>query len=144
MTGTDVHHPSAAAHVWLTINAANHTKEAIMEEIRHRRTSFLFDPSGTRPREWVGSSSAYRRFIPLTRLGDYFGMFYSNNKGMYSFQGTFCHPEMFEVNNDVAGWFIFWILVFIVIFEFIRWCFIFAFKKWSGYRKRCADPPPCA
>ncbi|KAI8643301.1 Polymerase/histidinol phosphatase-like protein [Parasitella parasitica] len=129
MVGMDIHHPSVGAQVWLTVNAANMSRTSIMEEIRNRRTSFLFDPAGTRPRTYVDSPASYLTLTPLTYLGDYFGMFYNDDKGMYSFQGTFCHPEIITVNGTVIGWFIFWVVVFVLTFELVRLCVIWAFQK---------------
>ncbi|CAO3688321.1 unnamed protein product [Rhizopus stolonifer] len=86
MVGMDLHHPSVGAQTWLTVNAANMTRASIMDEIRNRRTSFLFDPAGTRPRVYVDAPARYKLLTPLLALGDYFGMFYTDMKGMYSFQ----------------------------------------------------------
>ena len=92
MVGMDIHHPSVGAQVWLTVNAANMSRTVIMEEIRSRRPSSLFDPAGTRPRVYVYSPPSYFTLTPLTSLGDYFGMFYYDDKGMSSFKGIFFHP----------------------------------------------------
>ncbi|KAI8979286.1 Polymerase/histidinol phosphatase-like protein [Mycotypha africana] len=120
MVGMDLHHPSVGAQVWLTVNTPSMTKAAILNEIRNRRTSFLFDPAGTRPRAYVDSPASFKALEPLMYLGDYFGMFYDNYKGMYSFQGTFCHPEILRVQSSVIGWFIFWIIVLMTAFELTR------------------------
>ncbi|KAI8369562.1 Polymerase/histidinol phosphatase-like protein [Radiomyces spectabilis] len=120
MTGTDLHHPSVAANVWLVVNAVNNTRKAIMDEIRARRTSFLFDPAGTPQRAYPVPSKKYALLSPLLTLGGYFGIFYSDSKGMYSFQGTFCHPEKLQVHKDVIGWFIFWVFIGIIAFELVR------------------------
>lgn len=136
MVGSDIHHPSVGAQGWLTINAPNMTKAAIMQEIRNRRTSLLFDPAGTAPRAYVGSPSAYNLLTPLMSLGDYFGMFYSDDKGMYSFQGTFCQPEILAVNGSVIGWFIFWCIVFLIVFELTRFFVIWALSRFNLYRRQ--------
>ncbi|KAI8879982.1 hypothetical protein K501DRAFT_17336 [Backusella circina FSU 941] len=136
MTGMDLHHPSVGANVWLTINTPTMTKEAIMNEITQRRTSFLFDPAGTRPRVYVDSPATFKLLEPLSSLGDYFGMFYDDNKGMYSFQGSFCQPEMLQANGSVVGWFIFWMLVFVISFELVRWCVMWGTQRWVDYRRR--------
>ncbi|KAI8336986.1 Polymerase/histidinol phosphatase-like protein [Chlamydoabsidia padenii] len=120
MVGSDVHHPAVPANAWLTINSPANTKSAIMNEIIARRTSFLFDPTGTPQRAYADNSQAYDRLSPLTLLGDYFGMFYTDNKGMYSFQGSFCQPEQLAIRNNVIGWFIFWLIIFILVFELTR------------------------
>jgi hypothetical protein len=129
MIGMDIHHPSVGAQVWLTVNATNLTRASIMDEIRNRRTSFLFDPAGTRPRVYVNSPTSYVTLTPLTWLGDYFSMFYSDSKGMYSFQGTFCHPEILTVNGSVIGWFIFWVIVLMMAFELVRLITIWSLGK---------------
>lgn len=129
MVGSDIHHPSVGAQGWLTVNAPNMTKAGIMQEIRAKRTSFLFDPAGTQPRVYVDSPSAYNLLTPLTLLGTYFSMFYSDSKGMYSFQGTFCQPEIFSVNGSVIGWFIFWVIIFLIVFELTRLSVIWATSK---------------
>ncbi|RUS12569.1 hypothetical protein BC937DRAFT_87509 [Endogone sp. FLAS-F59071] len=36
---------------------------------------------------------------------------------MYSFQGTFCQPEVFEVYTDMIGWFVAYVLFGIVVYE---------------------------
>jgi hypothetical protein len=120
MVGSDIHHPAIPANAWLTVNSPAMNKSAIMQEIIARRTSFLFDPTGTPERVSVASSPAYDQLTPLTWLGDYFGMFYTEDKGMYSFQGSFCHPEQFAIRNNVIGWFLFWLLLFVLAFELVR------------------------
>ncbi|KAL0087954.1 polymerase/histidinol phosphatase-like protein [Phycomyces blakesleeanus] len=121
MTGTDVHHPSVGANVWLTVNVTKMDRQSIMQEIRNRHTSFLLDPAGTRQRSYSDSQPrSYNRLLPLTALGGYFSMFYTDYKGMYSFHGTFCHPERLIVHGDLVGWFIFWVLVGLLMFEIVR------------------------
>ncbi|KAG2174493.1 hypothetical protein INT44_006756 [Umbelopsis vinacea] len=120
MTGTDVHYPNVPANAWTLLQAANYTKESILNEIKARRTSFLFDPTGTNARSYPSENAAYWQLAPLTTLGDYFNSFYSDSKGMYSFQGTFCQPEVLEVHNSMIGWFIFWLFISIVVFELVR------------------------
>lgn len=139
MVGMDLHHPSVGAQVWLTVNASTLDKSAIMQEIRDRKTSFLFDPAGTRPRAYVDSPSSYNTLVPLTWLGDYFGMFYNDYKGMYSFQGSFCHPEMLSVNGSIIGWFLFWIIVFMVVFELVRFVSIWSVAKLINKKQKRRD-----
>ncbi|KAI9304848.1 Polymerase/histidinol phosphatase-like protein, partial [Cunninghamella echinulata] len=119
MIGTDVHHPSVPANAWLTVNSPSMNKTDIMNEIIARRTSFLYDPTGTPYLSYPTTPSLYNFLTPLTWLGDYFGMFYTVDKGMYSFQGTFCHPEKLVVKSAVIGWFIFWSLLLFISFELV-------------------------
>ncbi|KAI8988808.1 Polymerase/histidinol phosphatase-like protein [Pilobolus umbonatus] len=129
MVGTDIHHPTSAAETWLTIQSPNMTKEAILNEIRNRRTSFLSDPAGTRPRVYVDYAASYNMLRPLLDMGSYFTMFYSDSKGMYDFQGSFCHPQVFKVHGNLIGWFVFWVVVFIVSFEVVRLGFLWITRK---------------
>jgi hypothetical protein len=133
MTGSDVHYPDVPANAWTLVQTTNYTKQAILQEIRARRTSFLFDPTGTNPRAYPSENSAYWQLAPLTTLGSYFNSFYSDSKGMYSFQGTFCQPEVLEVHNSMIGWFIFWVIVSILIFEIVRAVVI---TLWSLLRRK--------
>ncbi|CAO3674285.1 unnamed protein product [Umbelopsis vinacea] len=133
MTGSDVHYPDVPANAWTLVQTTNYTKQAILQEIRARRTSFLFDPTGTNPRAYPSENSAYWQLAPLTTLGSYFNSFYSDSKGMYSFQGTFCQPEVLEVHNSMIGWFMFWIIVSILIFEIVRAIVI---TLWSLLRRK--------
>ncbi|KAI9484535.1 Polymerase/histidinol phosphatase-like protein [Zychaea mexicana] len=125
MVGTDVHHPSVAANAWLAVQAAEFTKQGVIDAIRARRTSFLMDPAGTRPRDYPGRTAKYDTLLPLSALGTYFSMFYTDYKGMYSFQGTFCHPQRVEIHNSVIGWFNFWFLIFMLVYELVRGAVIF-------------------
>lgn len=143
MVGSDIHHPAVPANAWLTINSPARTKSAIMDEIIARRTSFLFDPTGTPQRAYSDSSSFYDRLVPLTALGDYFGMFYTDNKGMYSFQGTFCHPEQLDIRSNVIGWFIFWLVIFILVFELVRSLLVTIVSQLVLYLKRRRSPDLC-
>ncbi|ORX62163.1 PHP domain-like protein [Hesseltinella vesiculosa] len=127
MIGTDVHHPSVPVNAWLTVNSPAMNKSSIMNEITARRTSFLYDPTGTPQRVYPDTSSGYEQLMPLTSLGDYFGMFYSIDKGMYSFQGTFCQPQQFQIQNNVIAWFIFWLIILMVVYELVR-----AFVTWAA------------
>lgn len=119
MIGTDVHHPSVPVNAWLTVNSPRMNKTDIMNEIIARRTSFLYDPTGTPQRAYPTTPTLYDFLTPLTWLGDYFGMFYTDDKGMYSFQGTFCHPEKLVVKSAVIGSFIFWFLLLFFGFELV-------------------------
>ncbi|KAG2172323.1 hypothetical protein INT43_004865 [Umbelopsis isabellina] len=120
MTGSDVHYPNVPANAWTLLQTTNNTKAAILNEIRARRTSFLFDPTGTNQRAYPNDNSNFWKLAPVTGLGDYFGGFYSDSKGMYSFQGTFCQPEELQVHSSMIGWFIFWLLLSVLVFELVR------------------------
>lgn len=139
MVGTDVHHPSTPAQTWLAVQAPNMTRAGIMQAIRARQTSFLMDPAGTPQRAYPTTNAGYSTLLPLTALGAYFGMFYSDTKGMYSFQGTFCQPEQLVVNGNVIGWFIFWLLLLVLIFELLRLAVLCSASMMMAWRLR--SPP---
>ncbi|KAI9310944.1 Polymerase/histidinol phosphatase-like protein [Dichotomocladium elegans] len=124
MVGTDIHSASMGAATWLVAQAANFTRAAIVDALRARRTSFLMDPAGSRRMVYPSTPSKFEMLLPLTGLGSYFGMFYTDYKGMYSFQGTFCQPERLEVHGNVIGWFIFWLFIFMVVYELARFIVI--------------------
>jgi predicted metal-dependent phosphoesterase TrpH len=63
ITGTDMHYPepgmsiyrharhvsdATAVHAWTLLEAAEYTEEAIMQQLRDRRTSFIYDAYGRR------------------------------------------------------------------------------------------------
>src|SRR5438270_617066 len=76
MTGSDVHYPYVPANAWTVLNTQNFSKQAILDEVRARRTSFLFDATGTRPRAYPVDNPAYYRLAPLMTMSDYFANFY--------------------------------------------------------------------
>ena len=59
LTGSDVHSPSTGAYAWTVLNVPNITYDGIMAELRAKRTSFLFDATGTRPRVYPKKNPAY-------------------------------------------------------------------------------------
>ncbi|KAG0040915.1 hypothetical protein BGZ83_002414 [Gryganskiella cystojenkinii] len=123
MTGTDVHYPDANAFSWTILNTNNNRTAAnILTELKARRTSFLFDPTGTQPLAYPPESHAYYRTAPPTLLGQYFQMFWNDQTGMYSFQpeGGFCHEEFVTIRWRLIGYFIGWILIGFLIFEAAR------------------------
>ncbi|ORY07436.1 PHP domain-like protein [Basidiobolus meristosporus CBS 931.73] len=119
ITGGDVHYPGAA-YAWTVMKTANFSAASIIEELKNRRTSFLFDPTGTRPRVYAPMNPAFKRIAPLTYLGNYFGNFYDDNRGMYSFQGSFCQPSHFTVHKSMFFYFVLYALAFFLTFEVTR------------------------
>ncbi|KAJ1733767.1 hypothetical protein LPJ61_001409 [Coemansia biformis] len=122
LTGSDMHYPGSS-FAWTTINARNRSANAILNEIRNRRTSFLLDASGTRPIQSPPYAKQYFRYAPWGMLGDYFNGYADRNTGMYSFQGTFCQREIMDVHGSMIGWFFLWLLVSIVVLEILYWFF---------------------
>ncbi|KAJ1845748.1 hypothetical protein LPJ70_002369 [Coemansia sp. RSA 2708] len=122
LTGSDMHYP-ASSYAWTTINATDRSAEAILDEIRNRRTSFLLDASGTRPVQDPPFKDDYFKYAPWGLIGDYFYGYADRYRGQYSFQGTFCQPEVVDRHGAMMGWFFLWLLVSILVLEILYWFF---------------------
>ncbi|KAF9978451.1 hypothetical protein BGZ73_002347 [Actinomortierella ambigua] len=123
MTGNDIHYPDTSAYTWTILNTnGNRTKENIMAQLRARRTSFLFDPTGTRNLAYPGENPAFFRNAPPTLLGQYFQMYWVSKTGMYSFspEGGYCQESELWFRWPLIGWFIAWVLAGFFIFEAAR------------------------
>ncbi|KAF9294844.1 hypothetical protein BGZ74_011073 [Mortierella antarctica] len=123
MAGTDVHYPDSGAFGWTILNTNNNrTQDSIMAQLRARRTSFLFDPTGSQPVAYPPESVEYYKSAPPTLLGQYFQMFWSDQTGMYSFspEGGFCHEETVTIRWKLIGFFVAWVLVGFLLFEAAR------------------------
>jgi len=79
--------------------------------------------------------------LPITLLADYWTSFYSESKGMYSFQETFCHPRKFVMHWESYIWFSLWCLIFFTFYEIGRILFIKGYEYFSmlKLRKRVDD-----
>ncbi|KAJ2214309.1 hypothetical protein IW140_003500 [Coemansia sp. RSA 1813] len=122
VTGSDMHVPGSS-YAWTTVNATDRSAEAIMDELRNRRTSFLLDPSGTRPIQNPPYSSGYLKYAPWGLIGDYFYGYADRYRGQYSFQASFCQNEVVDIHNRMIGWFFLWLLVAIAVLEILYWFF---------------------
>ncbi|KAJ1883390.1 hypothetical protein H4R99_000711 [Coemansia sp. RSA 1722] len=120
LAGSDMHHPGSS-YAWTTINARSMSAEDILDEIRNRRTSFLFDPSGTRPVQSPPYSDGYLRYAPWGLVGDYFYGYADRSRGQYSFQATFCQNEVVDIHNTMIGWFLLWLIVSIIALQILYW-----------------------
>ncbi len=73
ITGTDMHAPgylgTGAVHGWTIIDAANFSKEAVMEQLQNKNTSILYYPQGV-------VSSRYLALQPFYYLGKSISNFY--------------------------------------------------------------------
>ncbi|KAI9503353.1 Polymerase/histidinol phosphatase-like protein [Coemansia spiralis] len=116
MTGSDVHAPSRA-YAWTVLKAQNLTKEAVMDEISHARTSFLFDPTGNSAGDIPKYTRHYLALAPLTGLSDYFDVFYDRYKGQYSFHGSFCQRDIVDIHATSIGCFVVYLAAVVVILE---------------------------
>ncbi|KAF9158377.1 hypothetical protein DFQ26_007719 [Actinomortierella ambigua] len=123
MTGNDIHYPDTSAYTWTILNTnGNRTKENIMAQLRARRASFLFDPTGTRNLAYPSENTAYYRAAPPTLLGQYFQMYWVSKTGMYSFspEGGYCQESELWFRWPLIGWFIAWVLAGFFIYEAAR------------------------
>ncbi|KAG9304340.1 hypothetical protein G9A89_019902 [Geosiphon pyriformis] len=100
LTGSDVHSPSTGAYSWTTIRAPNKTMAGVMAELHAKRTSFLFDPTGTRPRAYPKDNPIYFKMLPITLLAEYWTSFYSETRGMYSFQERLSLRRVSSANQE--------------------------------------------
>ncbi|KAG0240750.1 Polymerase/histidinol phosphatase-like protein [Mortierella sp. GBAus27b] len=120
ITGADVHYPTSSAFSWTILNTnGNRTAENIMAQLKARRTSFLFDPTGTQNIEYPPENPNYVKTAVPTNLGLYFQMFWFDQTGMYSFspEGGFCHQEYITIRYRMIGYFLAWVLVGFLFFE---------------------------
>lgn len=123
ITGADVHYPDSNAFSWTILNTnGNRTFDNIMAQLRARRTSFLFDPTGTQPLAYPPESSLYFKTAPPTLLGQLFQMFWISQTGMYSFSptGGTCHQEYVAIRWELIGYFIAWVFIGFLLFEAAR------------------------
>ncbi|KAG0322307.1 hypothetical protein BGZ99_003397 [Dissophora globulifera] len=137
ITGTDVHYPDTNAFSWTILNTnGNRSAENIMAQLRARRTSFLFDPTGTQPLAYPPTTSNYFATAPPTLLGQYFQMFWTDQTGLYSFspQGGFCHQEYITIHYKLIGYFVGWIFVGFLLFEAAR--LVIVGLIWGPFQRR--------
>jgi hypothetical protein len=118
ITGSDLHSMDSA-YAWTVLNATEFTEQGILTQLRNRRTSFLLDSGGTRMRAYPDYTQQWTVFGSLLLMGDYFSSFYDENKGMYSFQGSFCQQRMFRVNVGYTAWFVLWCLLIILLVDLV-------------------------
>ncbi|KAJ1823549.1 hypothetical protein LPJ56_002963 [Coemansia sp. RSA 2599] len=118
MTGSDVHKPNTA-FAWTVLRAKTLSKDAIMEEIRGARTSFLFNPTGNRAKTIPAYSSRYLALAPLVELADYFGTFYDRYSGQYSFHGTHCQRDIVDFHGLSVGCFVLYLIAGALLFELV-------------------------
>ncbi|RHZ70845.1 hypothetical protein Glove_265g9 [Diversispora epigaea] len=121
LTGTDVHHPSSVAHSWTVLNSPNMTVQGIMTELREKRTTFFFDATGPRQVYYPNENPTYYKLLPLFAITNIWNSFYDDYRGMYSFQGTFCHQRKIVIHWRSYWWFVLWCLIFFGFYELGRW-----------------------
>ena len=150
LSGADMHYP-VPTQAWTIMKTANLSREAIMTELRAKRTTFLFDAAGI-PASLLGGESlnvygqetgAYTVNTPLAMLGEYAGMFYDHRSAMPSFQGTMCAASVTRVYPDRIGWFVLQAILFFIMFEvlfFLLWTFVFPWIRTQWLRCKQIRP----
>ncbi|KAK3839648.1 MAG: Polymerase/histidinol phosphatase-like protein [Linnemannia gamsii] len=137
ITGADVHYPDSNAFSWTILNTnGNRTADNILAQLKARRSSFLFDPTGTQPLAYPPENPLYFRTAPPTLMGQYFQMFWIDKSGMYSFipgEGT-CHAEEFIIRWSLIGYFILWVFIGFLIFEAAR--LVIVGCCWGPFQRR--------
>ncbi|CAG8476916.1 2985_t:CDS:2 [Cetraspora pellucida] len=134
ISGSDVHFPSEGAYAWTLLKAGNKTVEGIMSALRGKATSFLFDATGTRPRYYPADNKEYFALLPITALANVFASFYDDYRGMYSFQGGFCHERKIVVHWISYWYFILYCLLFFIIYELLRKAVKSMFARYKKFR----------
>ncbi|CAG8466929.1 5918_t:CDS:2 [Gigaspora rosea] len=130
ISGSDIHHPSDGAYAWTLLNAPNKTFEGIMAALRGKETSFFFDATGTRPRYYPAYNRNYLASLPLISFANAF-TFFDDYRGMYSFQGGFCHERKFVVHWLSYFYFVLYCLIFFTLYELARKVVKLAYAKYK-------------
>jgi predicted metal-dependent phosphoesterase TrpH len=76
ITGTDMHRPdqleAGAVHGWTILNASEFTEDAVMVELRARRTEIIVNYAGYRDQGTYEENPLYMAVFPLAELGSIF------------------------------------------------------------------------
>jgi len=94
-TGSDIH-SIGYANEWMLLNATEFSEEAIMEALRSRKSSFIFDnigyPAFTNQDAPVYNPK-YIYSFPFIIIGQFFHQFFYQTSGTYSFVDGHCGDE---------------------------------------------------
>ena len=77
ITGTDMHYPMDVV-AWTLLNTTEFTAEAIMDELRVRNTTILYNATGSVDNSVSYNNAWYDIFSPFIFLGEMFEEYYSN------------------------------------------------------------------
>jgi len=133
VAGTDVHE-IGYTHQWTLLNVpGNITEEGILQSLKTRNTSFIFDVIGhyaPTKRSIPPENKSYLAAIPWLLLGQLFHSFYwrSESTGPYSFVDGYCTKDptspSWEFDKTAifitVGWFLVVWLFFEIFFALIR------------------------
>ena len=138
LTGTDLHYPTSPAYAWTLLSTPSFSSESLLKTLHSRpSTSFLFDPAGTRFISYPPQRSVYNAFLPIVGLTDYWTSFYEENRGMYSFRGSYCQERNMVLHWESYVTFVVMCLCVLLWMEFVLWAVKLVggkFKKsnWGG------------
>jgi hypothetical protein len=85
--GTDMHYPDRGVNGWTTLIPANFSEEAIMEELKAKRTSFIFNAIDSPYSANLQFSSQNVILDPFFKIAEFVKGYYWVSEGMYSFTG---------------------------------------------------------
>ncbi len=86
ITGTDMHGPMEV-NGWTLMNTTEFTAEAVMEELRARNTTIVYNTTGSTDYSVRYDNLWYDVFSPLIFLGEMFEDLYGNHPSIYIFFG---------------------------------------------------------
>eukprot|EP00026_Physarum_polycephalum_P007152 Phypoly_transcript_07208.p1 GENE.Phypoly_transcript_07208~~Phypoly_transcript_07208.p1 ORF type:complete len:396 (+),score=59.16 Phypoly_transcript_07208:348-1535(+) len=121
VAGTDSHE-LGAAHAWtlLNVNPNNITEESIMDALRSKKTSFIFDEVGYQPPvvSQAKPNPWYTVAYPWIIVGNFFHSYYDKVTGTYSFVNGYCgFGEMIVVHKNYIWATVFWALIVWLVLE---------------------------
>jgi hypothetical protein len=110
--GTDMHAPSRGVNGWTTIIAKNFSEEAVWQELKERRTSFIYNATDSPYKAYATYTAQNWIYDPLFRVGNMLLDYYSLDRGIYSFvkdsngNGIFCEEAVVTIQWDMIFVFI--------------------------------------
>lgn len=113
LAGSDMHSPAAGSFSYTLMRCANYTADAVLAELRARRTEILFD--AVPPRSFITGTP--RRtgkgvfLAPWIAIGEWAQVFYRYETFQYSFINGFCTPSAFAISWNVIGVALFLVLL---------------------------------
>jgi len=121
ITGTDMHHPERGVNAWTTLIPANFSEEAIFEELKARRTSFIYNAIDTPYGAYPTVTTFNLALDPFYKIGGMLANYYYFSQGMPSFNHSFCQKKyvLFIAWNEI-GVMIGWLGGCFILFEVLR------------------------
>lgn len=137
VTGSDMHNPGPAIG-WTVLNPSEFSERAVLAELKRRKTSFLYDFTGTPVRVNVPIASDWLRWAPLTTIHDYFSNYYEWTQGMYGFApDAFCQPPIFAIHWWAIFWGVVWLIGLLCLFDLACWAYKAIYARYLMFR----NPP---